>query len=44
MKPHQELKAELAQMGIPYTVVGDALSVRRILEATEEGARAAWEL
>jgi NADPH-dependent 2,4-dienoyl-CoA reductase/sulfur reductase-like enzyme len=44
MKPRQELKAELAQMGIPYTVVGDALSVRRILEATEEGARAAWEL
>jgi len=25
-------------------VVGDALSVRRIIEATEEGAQAAWAI
>jgi len=25
-------------------VVGDARKARRIIEATEEGARAAWEL
>ena len=44
MRPRAGLKAYLAEKNIPHTVVGDALNVRRIMEATEEGAKAAWEL
>ena len=44
MYPRDDLKGKLKEMGIQHTVVGDALQVRRIMEATEEGARAAWEL
>lgn len=44
MKPRNELKQFLEENDIPHTVVGDALEVRRIMEATEEGAKAAWDL
>ena len=44
MKPRNELKRCLEENNIPHTVVGDALQVRRIMEATEEGAKAAWDL
>jgi len=44
LRPREELKAFLKNSGIPYFVVGDALNPRRIIEATEEGAKAAWRL
>ncbi|MDD5722504.1 MAG: FAD-dependent oxidoreductase [Syntrophales bacterium] len=44
LKPRDHLTEVLKEAGIPYTVIGDASSARRIIEATEEGARAAWEL
>lgn len=44
MKPRNGLAEELEKAGVPYTVVGDALEVRRIMEAVEEGANAAWKL
>lgn len=44
MKPRDDLKSYLQSNGIRHFVIGDALSVRRIMEATEEGAKAAWEL
>ena len=44
MYPRNDLKTKLKEMEIQHAVVGDALQVRRIMEATEEGARAAWEL
>jgi NADPH-dependent 2,4-dienoyl-CoA reductase/sulfur reductase-like enzyme len=44
MRPREELKAAFEVKGIPHRVVGDAREVRRIIEATEEGAMAAWEL
>lgn len=39
-----ELKKVLEALEIPYTVIGDARRPRRIFEAVEEGALAAWEL
>jgi hypothetical protein len=44
MYPRDDLKSKLREMQIEHAVVGDAVQVRRIMEATEEGARAAWEL
>jgi 2,4-dienoyl-CoA reductase-like NADH-dependent reductase (Old Yellow Enzyme family)/thioredoxin reductase len=44
MKPRNALKESLEQRKIQHMIVGDALQVRRIMEATEEGAKAAWEL
>jgi 2,4-dienoyl-CoA reductase-like NADH-dependent reductase (Old Yellow Enzyme family)/thioredoxin reductase len=44
MKPRQSLKKGLEKSGIDHHIVGDASQARRIIEATEEGARAAWEL
>ena len=44
MKPRNELKGFLEDINIRHVVIGDALQVRRIMEATEEGAKAAWEL
>lgn len=38
------LEQFLAQSGIKYYVVGDAAEPRRIIEAVEEGARAAWNI
>ncbi len=34
----------LKQGGIPYHLIGDARKPRRIIEAVEEGAQAAWQL
>lgn len=44
LKAGDELKKVLEALKIPHTVVGDARRPRRIFEAVEEGARAAWEL
>ncbi len=44
LKPRDDLKAVLEALKIPHVVVGDARRPRRIIEAVEEGARAAWEL
>ena len=44
LKARDELKGPLEALKIPYAVIGDALRPRRIIEAVEEGARAAWEL
>jgi NADPH-dependent 2,4-dienoyl-CoA reductase/sulfur reductase-like enzyme len=44
LKPNDELKEILQAKKIRYFIVGDALQPRRIIEATEEGARAAWNL
>ncbi len=44
LKPATELKDFLEKKGIRHFVVGDAVSPRRIIEAVEEGAKAAWNL
>ena len=44
LEPRPDLKDTLKDKGIRHFVVGDAYQVRRIIEATEEGARAAWSI
>jgi NADPH-dependent 2,4-dienoyl-CoA reductase/sulfur reductase-like enzyme len=44
LKPNDELKEILQVKKIRHFIIGDALQPRRIIEATEEGARAAWNL
>ncbi|MGZ6230457.1 MAG: FAD-dependent oxidoreductase, partial [Syntrophales bacterium] len=44
LKSHDVLKEILQARKIRHFIIGDALQPRRILEATEEGARAAWSL
>jgi 2,4-dienoyl-CoA reductase-like NADH-dependent reductase (Old Yellow Enzyme family)/thioredoxin reductase len=44
MKSRQDLKKVLGDKGIVHHVVGDALNPRRIVEAVEEGAKAAWDI
>jgi 2,4-dienoyl-CoA reductase-like NADH-dependent reductase (Old Yellow Enzyme family)/thioredoxin reductase len=44
LKQTENLKNFLEGKGIRHFVVGDAVLPRRIIEATEEGARAAWSL
>jgi thioredoxin reductase len=44
MKPTADLVRMLQEQGIRHYVIGDAVKPRRIIEATEEGARAAWEI
>jgi 2,4-dienoyl-CoA reductase-like NADH-dependent reductase (Old Yellow Enzyme family)/thioredoxin reductase len=44
LKAGEELKRFLENKGIRHFVVGDAVLPRRIIEATEEGAKAAWSL
>jgi NADPH-dependent 2,4-dienoyl-CoA reductase/sulfur reductase-like enzyme len=44
MRPRDRLKKILEAKGIPYHQVGDASEVRRIFEATQEGALAAWNI
>jgi hypothetical protein len=44
LKPVTSLKKFLEEKGVRHFVVGDAVSPRRIIEATEEGAKAAWSL
>ncbi|HLZ18312.1 MAG TPA: FAD-dependent oxidoreductase [Smithellaceae bacterium] len=42
--PRTALKDMLAKKGVRHFVVGDAVAPRRIIEATTEGAKAAWEI
>jgi len=44
LKPRDDLKKFLQARGISYFIIGDALKPRRIIEASEEGARAAWSI
>jgi NADPH-dependent 2,4-dienoyl-CoA reductase/sulfur reductase-like enzyme len=44
LAPRQELKGILDELGIPGILAGDAVMPRRIIEATQEGAQAAWSL
>ena len=44
MKPRNALKKRLQESGIRHYIVGDAVQVRRIIEATDEGAKAAWAI
>jgi len=44
LQPRSELKKALSEKNIRHFVVGDASQVRRIIEATEEGARAVWDI
>jgi 2,4-dienoyl-CoA reductase-like NADH-dependent reductase (Old Yellow Enzyme family)/thioredoxin reductase len=43
-KPRNELRDFLQEKGITHHIVGDAVQGRRIIEAVEEGARAAWSI
>lgn len=42
--PRNELKEMLKKKGIRHFIVGDAIAPRRIIEATTEGAKAAWDI
>ena len=42
--PRNNLKDMLQEKGIRHFVIGDAFAPRRIIEATTEGAKAAWEI
>ncbi len=42
--PRNALKDLLVKKGIRHFIVGDAAAPRRIIEATTEGAKAAWEI
>ena len=42
--PRADLKAMLREKNIRHFIVGDTASPRRIVEATSEGAQAAWEI
>lgn len=42
LRGRRDLAPVIEELGIPYAVVGDAKAPRRIIEAVEEGARAAW--
>jgi NADPH-dependent 2,4-dienoyl-CoA reductase/sulfur reductase-like enzyme len=42
--PRTDFKAMLKEKNIRHFVIGDATAARRIIEATEEGAKAAWDI
>ena len=42
--PRNTLKDMLVKKGIRHFIVGDAVAPRRIIEATTEGAKAAWDI
>ncbi|MFX1275293.1 MAG: FAD-dependent oxidoreductase [Promethearchaeota archaeon] len=42
--PSNELKEFLKKKGLRHFIIGDANEPRRIIEATEEGAKAAWQI
>jgi 2,4-dienoyl-CoA reductase-like NADH-dependent reductase (Old Yellow Enzyme family)/thioredoxin reductase len=44
IEPCEVLTKTLEEENIPYFIIGDAKKPRRIMEATEEGAKAAWDL
>ncbi len=43
-RPRDELKDFLQEKGVAHYIVGDAVQGRRIIEAVEEGAKAAWSI
>jgi len=42
--PRNTLKDMLSKKGIRHFVIGDAVAPRRIIEATTDGAKAAWDI
>lgn len=44
IRPLDNLKKTLEEKGIRHFIIGDASTPRRIIEATEEGAKAAWSI
>jgi 2,4-dienoyl-CoA reductase-like NADH-dependent reductase (Old Yellow Enzyme family)/thioredoxin reductase len=44
IEPCEVLTKTLEEENIPYFIIGDAKKPRRIMEATDEGANAAWNL
>jgi 2,4-dienoyl-CoA reductase-like NADH-dependent reductase (Old Yellow Enzyme family)/thioredoxin reductase len=44
MQSRPDFKDVLAEKGIAHYVVGDAVNPRRIIDAVEEGAQAAWRI
>jgi thioredoxin reductase len=42
--PRNTLKEMLSKKGVRHFIIGDALAPRRIIEATTEGAKAAWAI
>ncbi len=44
MQSRQDFKKVCRDKGIAHSVVGDAMNPRRIMEAVEEGAKAAWDI
>ena len=42
IQPYDLLTKTLEEENIPYFIIGDAKKPRRIMEATDEGAKAAW--
>lgn len=42
--PRNTLKDMLVKKGIRHFIVGDAAAPRRIIEATTDGAKAAWDI
>jgi hypothetical protein len=42
--PREDLKIMLKKKDIRHFIVGDAVDSRRIIEATTEGAQAAWRI
>jgi thioredoxin reductase len=44
LRPNSKLKDILQTKKIRHFIIGDAVYPRRIIEATEEGARAAWNI
>ncbi len=44
LKPNSKLREILQTKKIRHFIIGDAVHSRRIIEATEEGARAAWNI
>ena len=42
--PRNDLKDMLQQKGIRHFIIGDASVPRLIIEATTEGAKAAWDI
>lgn len=44
LQSRSELKETLQQEGIRHFIVGDAAQISRIIEATQQGAQAAWDI
>ena len=42
--PRSDFKEMLQKKGIRHFIIGDASAPRRIIEATTEGAKAAWDI